>query len=45
MSRVLLAEDERHLAVGLRFNLENAGYEVQLVETGEEALAAIRSAP
>ncbi|MFC1708331.1 response regulator transcription factor [Planctomycetota bacterium] len=45
MSRVLLAEDERHLALGLRFNLENAGYEVQLVETGEEALAAIRDAP
>ncbi len=38
MSRVLLVEDEEHLAVGLRFNLENAGYEVTLARTGEEAL-------
>jgi two-component system, OmpR family, alkaline phosphatase synthesis response regulator PhoP len=38
MSRVLVVEDERHLADGLRFNLEAEGYEVTTVETGEAAL-------
>lgn len=38
MSRVLVVEDERHLADGLRFNLEAEGYQVDVVETGEEAL-------
>ncbi len=38
MNRVLVVEDERHLAEGLRFNLEAEGYEVEVVETGEEAL-------
>ncbi len=36
--RVLIVEDERHLAEGLRFNLEVEGYSVEVVETGEEAL-------
>jgi DNA-binding response OmpR family regulator len=38
MSRILVVEDEKHLADGLRFNLEADGYEVELIETGEEAL-------
>jgi two-component system alkaline phosphatase synthesis response regulator PhoP len=38
MSRVLVVEDEQHLAEGLRFNLEAEGYQVAVVETGEEAL-------
>jgi DNA-binding response OmpR family regulator len=38
MSRVLVVEDEPHLADGLRFNLEAEGYQVQLAETGEAAL-------
>ncbi len=38
MIRILVVEDEQHLADGLRFNLEAAGYEVQVVETGEAAL-------
>lgn len=41
MSRVLLVEDEEHLALGLRFNLENAGYEVALVQRGDEALERV----
>jgi DNA-binding response OmpR family regulator len=41
MSRVLVVEDERHLAEGLRFNLEAEGYQVQLAETGEAALAML----
>jgi DNA-binding response OmpR family regulator len=38
MSRILVVEDEKHLADGLRFNLEAEGYQVQVVETGEAAL-------
>jgi two-component system, OmpR family, alkaline phosphatase synthesis response regulator PhoP len=38
MSRVLVVEDEQHLADGLRFNLEAEGYRVEVVETGEEAI-------
>lgn len=38
MSRVLIVEDEHHIAEGLRFNLEAEGYEAQVVPTGEEAL-------
>jgi DNA-binding response OmpR family regulator len=36
--RILVVEDEQHLADGLRFNLEVEGYKVQVVETGETAL-------
>jgi len=43
MNRVLVVEDEQHLASGLRFNLEAEGYEVEVVETGEEALARLTS--
>jgi two-component system, OmpR family, alkaline phosphatase synthesis response regulator PhoP len=42
MSRVLVVEDEAHLAEGLRFNLEAEGYQVEIVETGEEALQRFR---
>jgi DNA-binding response OmpR family regulator len=38
MSRILVVEDELHLAEGLRFNLEAEGYEVKVVDTGEAAL-------
>ena len=38
MRRVLVVEDEQHLADGLRFNLEAEGYQVELVDTGEAAL-------
>ncbi|HUQ95197.1 MAG TPA: response regulator transcription factor [Bryobacteraceae bacterium] len=38
MNRVLVVEDEQHLAEGLRFNLEAEGYQVKVVETGEAAL-------
>ena len=45
MDRILVVEDEQHLADGLRFNLEAEGYEVGVVESGEAALASIESAP
>jgi len=38
MSRILVVEDEQHLAEGLRFNLEAEGYQVDVVDTGEGAL-------
>lgn len=38
MSRILVVEDERSLAEGLRFNLEAEGFGVEVVETGEAAL-------
>lgn len=37
MSRVLVVEDEAHLAQGLRFNLEAEGYEADVVSDGESA--------
>lgn len=38
---VLLVEDEKHLAAGLRFNLEAEGYSVETVGDGEAALALL----
>jgi DNA-binding response OmpR family regulator len=38
MSRVLVVEDEAHLAQGLRFNLQAEGYAVEVVGDGETAL-------
>jgi DNA-binding response OmpR family regulator len=37
MSRVLVVEDEAHLAQGLRFNLEAEGYAAEVVSDGEAA--------
>jgi DNA-binding response OmpR family regulator len=44
MTRILIVEDERNLADGLRFNLEAEGYQVLAVETGEAALDAVVNA-
>jgi DNA-binding response OmpR family regulator len=38
MSRILIVEDEEHLAEGLRFNLEEEGHSVEVEEKGESAL-------
>lgn len=38
MSRVLIVEDETHLAQGLQFNLEAEGHEVKVASDGESAL-------
>ncbi len=37
MSRVLVVEDEAHLAQGLRFNLQAEGYSAEVVGDGESA--------
>lgn len=39
--RVLIVEDEQHLADVLRFNLEAEGYDVEVVDTGEAALGRL----
>lgn len=36
--RILIVEDEQHLANGLKFNLDAEGYAVDVVDTGEAAL-------
>ena len=36
--RILVVEDEEHLARGLKFNLEAEGYKVQVAGDGETAL-------
>jgi len=41
LSRVLVVEDEVHLAEGLRFNLEAEGYEAEVVGDGEAATAKL----
>jgi DNA-binding response OmpR family regulator len=41
MTRILVVEDEHHLAEGLRFNLEEEGYTVEVVGTGEDALTLL----
>ncbi len=38
MSKLLIVEDEAHLAEGLRFNLEAEGHEVTVCDSGEAAL-------
>jgi len=38
LSRILLVEDEAHIAEGLAYNLRNAGYDVDVCASGEEAL-------
>jgi two-component system, OmpR family, alkaline phosphatase synthesis response regulator PhoP len=38
---VLIVEDEKHLADGLRYNLKAEGYDVETVGTGEEAFALL----
>ena len=45
MGRVMIVEDESHLAEGLRFNLEAEGYEVEIAGDGEAALARLLESP
>jgi DNA-binding response OmpR family regulator len=45
MSRLLIVEDESHIASGLRYNLEAEGHEVALTDNGEAALADLEADP
>ena len=42
-SHVLVVEDENHLAVGIKFNLEAEGFQVTTVDNGPDALKLIES--
>jgi DNA-binding response OmpR family regulator len=41
VSRILIVEDEHHIAEGLRFNLEAEGHEATIAADGERALALL----
>ena len=45
MSRVLIVEDEEHLAAGLRLNLEAEGFDVDVEENGQVALERLTTGP
>ncbi|NDJ14045.1 MAG: DNA-binding response regulator [Acidobacteriia bacterium] len=45
MTQLLIVEDELDLAEGLRFNLEQEDYQVDLAETGEDALRMLLAEP
>jgi two-component system, OmpR family, alkaline phosphatase synthesis response regulator PhoP len=45
VSRILIVEDEQHLADGLRFNLEAEGHEATVVSDGEGALGMLLDEP
>src|SRR5207245_5528603 len=44
MTRVLIVEDEEHLALGLKFNLEAEGIQAEAVGDGERALKELLAA-
>jgi DNA-binding response OmpR family regulator len=45
VARILVVEDEQHLAEGLRFNLEADSHEVTVVGDGESALQTLLEGP
>ncbi len=45
MPRLLIVEDEGHIASGLRFNLEAEGHQVTLTDNGEAALETVAAQP
>jgi DNA-binding response OmpR family regulator len=45
MSRILIVEDEQHLAEGLQFNLVAEHHDAEVVDTGEAALAKLLEHP
>lgn len=45
MSRVLVVDDEQHIAEGVRFNLQADGHDVVVADTGERALELLLDTP
>jgi DNA-binding response OmpR family regulator len=45
VARLLIVEDEAHLATGIKFNLELEGYEVEVVDDGSVALERLLRPP
>ncbi|MEM9826311.1 MAG: response regulator transcription factor [Planctomycetota bacterium] len=44
-TQILIVEDEKHIGVGIKYNLEAEGYRVTLVEDGTTALRLINNDP
>ncbi len=42
MAHILVVEDERHLAQGIKFNLELEGYDVSTADNGVAALQSLK---
>lgn len=45
MTKLLVVEDESHIAQGLRYNLEAEGFDVEVCEDGEQALELLKAEP
>ena len=45
MKRILVVEDEEHIAFGIKFNLEAEGYDAQVVGDGPTALGLVEQDP
>src|SRR5580704_9420548 len=45
MKHILVVEDEEHLAIGIKYNLEAEGYLVTTIGDGPKALALFQEAP
>jgi len=45
MKHILVVEDEEHLAIGIKYNLEAEGYLVTTIGDGPKALALVRQSP
>ena len=45
MQRILVVEDEEHLAIGIKYNLEAEGYDVAIASDGPSALAILHDDP
>ncbi len=45
MKRILVVEDEEHLAIGIKYNLEAEGYDVDTVGDGRAAIERFNSDP
>jgi DNA-binding response OmpR family regulator len=43
--RILIVEDEGHLATGIRFNLEAEGYDAEVSTDGQDALQRLQAEP
>src|SRR5580698_6429798 len=45
MKHILVVEDEEHLAIGIKYNLEAEGYLVSTIGDGPKALAFVQESP
>ena len=45
MKRILVVEDEQHIAFGIKYNLEAEGYDAEVVADGPAALQLVEADP